>query len=352
MMRFLAKIARPGCRAETLASPPGFGSWIALRATPRYSLWITDQGASALGAARLQDGAIVGFSSVDGRVADVHLGWGAYVTLAEGVNEIRIYRDPSGRVPAYYARSEQVHLVCSHVDDLTHLPWEGAELDWSYLSGFLQGHESPGRRTGFAGVKEVLPGEEVRMSGDLVTTRLLWSPRDHYRRPIADAEVAAARFRTAAERVVSGWASRYRDVTLDLSGGLDSSAVLGLLATTPTPPRVTAINAGVGHGESDEVEFARAAAALHSTPLVDLDLQNVLPDYGRRTSPALQPRPTTRLLDVGLGAPATAIARSVGATAYFTGRGGDHIFFNSVPAAAALDRLQSSLNPCGWLATS
>ena len=99
------------------------------------------------------------------------------------------------------------------------------------------------RETGINEIMALLSGECLEISPTKLTFRSYWDPRLVAQQPpyetFPDA-VAALRDTTTA--VVSAWASAHRKILLALSGGLDSSVVLGRLAGMQTPPELLAIN--------------------------------------------------------------------------------------------------------------
>lgn len=345
MIRFLISISRhPGVGAPR---PP---DWSCIHEGPRVCVWIREPSAPRL---RLRDGVCLG--ALDARADgfdELASRWGAYVAVQETPDGAVVLRDPSGRIPAYRLRTRTADLVCSHLQDLA--PWldEPLSIDWQALAAFLLGDYMPGRRTAFRQVEELAPGEAAVFSQQEVRTRPAWTPASFWSEPYRSLEEARAGVREAVERSVAFWARRYRRILLDLSGGLDSSTILGLLARGAGGPEITCLNGAVGHAESDERVFARIAAAAAGVALVEVDASARLADYVRRERPPLQPRPTAQLRGAGLDAAALPVAREAGAQAYFTGRGGDHVFYVGAPTLAARDRLAHRPLRPGFLRTA
>jgi asparagine synthase (glutamine-hydrolysing) len=336
-MRFVILV---GGRAGTVRAPPD-PAWRPAFAGQASTVWISPESRDVTAAGDgIRLGAIQGSSS-----SEVPAGWGGHVTLGEQRGQVSIFRDPSGRIPAYWARLGELHVVCSHVEDLAHYRDAPFSIDWDYLLLLLLRNFMPASRTGFREVREVLPGEVLTLGSGGATSRPVWAPSAFWRDPFGTAEEARQALREAAEASVGFWAGRYEDIILDLSGGLDSSAVLGLLAGLSRPPRITCLNAAARHAEGDERRFARIAARAAGAPLIDVDLGRSIPDYAHGRRPALQPRPTPQLRGGGLHDLGLAAAQEAGAQAYFTGRGGDHLFYAGVPSIAARDALVRTRNP-------
>lgn len=336
--------------AEPARASPG-ADWKLIHSAPGVAVWIRAQDGDPLAGRALGDGYLLGATAKSARLyADAVHDWGAYVALRADAasGAVSVLRDCSGRIPAYWARGPSFDVISSRLEPLAdHV--ENWEIDWDYLAHLLFDESQPGMRTGFARVREILPGEEITFQAGNATQRLVWTPATFYGDPIADERQARRIFREAAEAAVEFWGSRYRSVALDLSGGLDSSIMLGLLRQARPSPEVVCINAVVGHAESDERGFARDAATLHDAKLVELSLDQEVADYERSRVSHLLARPSTRLLQIGLGQSALAVARASGASAYVTGRGGDHLFFDHVPPSSATDYLRQTHDPLGWL---
>jgi asparagine synthase (glutamine-hydrolysing) len=315
-------------------------------------IWGCSDAHDRLAGHTLCDGRLFGVTARPARTyAEVAATWGAFLSVrAEpGTGSVSVLRDCSGRIPAYWARAEALDIVCSHIEDLAAYRNGGWDIDWAYLTHMLLDETMPAERTGFAGVQEILPGQEITFSRGEASSRMAWRPIDHLSSRSPSYLKAAHALRRAAEMSVELWTSRYSSLTLDLSGGLDSSAIAGLLSQARRPPDLLCLNAVVGHPESDEREFARASAQLHGAPLVEISLEHEIADYEHTRSEHLLPRPSTRLLRIGLGRSALNLARAADAQGYVTGRGGDHLFFDQVPAASATDYIRETGNLLGWL---
>src|SRR5262249_17303481 len=135
---------------------------------------------------------------------------------------------------------------------------------------------------------------------------------------------------------VDAWASCYPDIVHRLSGGLDSSIVLGCLREAPSRPRITSLNYFAKGADGDERRFARAAAAAAHCRLIERER------YAQFRLEALWgiakcPCPSMYLGHVELGAAEGQLAREVGAGAIFGGGGGDPLFFQCQHTLAAVD---------------
>lgn len=343
MLKYLILV--PKLDGAIPAAPPGPGWRLAHRGR-RASIWVDAPATDGWSGAPCPGGYRLGVTAAcDAATADAP--WGAYIEVLDLPHETIVYRDPSGRLEGVWSDVGSAFVVASHLACLLPYLRSSVEIDWEPVLLTAAGYYLPGRRTGLRGVQELINGEAVAFRADAVAHRLRWRPRDFYRRPARTRQAAADAFRRASRASTDFWAARYRRVVLDLSGGLDSSIMLGLLATSAHRPEIICLNKMVAHAESDERAFAAAAAKMHDAPLVERLVES---ETEFRIPAALPPRPTLQLAELGFANAGIELGREIEAEAFFTGRGGDHIFHGHVPTLSARDYLHRTYNPLGWLA--
>lgn len=255
--------------------------------------------------------------------------WGRYVALLDlGAQGARVLRDPGGALPCHLLRHEGVDIVFSWLEDvLTTFPQvPHPRVDWDALAAHLAYGELVGRETALQGITQILPGEAVTLGSTETRGELLWNPAEQARGPTdVDPEEAGRSLRSTVRACVQAWASCHDSVLLRLSGGVDSSIVLSCLAHGQTRARITCVNYHSPGANSDEREYARVATRQARRDLVersrdpDIRLENVL-DVARTPTPPPYVGRLSSHIDAEL-------ARDVGATALFTGGGGDQLFF-------------------------
>lgn len=199
-----------------------------------------------------------------------------------------------------------------------------------------------GRTTGLSGVSEILPGEIFRLGGSDPAPGG-WSPWDYAHG--APSRVEPGALRELVIRIVSAWSARFDRVQLELSGGLDSSIVAACLAGRSGDWR--AVTLATSDPDGDERVYARAAAARAGVPLAEL---MVPPEAVDPTS--VLGRARARPGGFGLLAPVDAalgnMASDYGATAIFTGAGGDNVFGYLTSAAPIVDALRFEGAGAAW----
>jgi asparagine synthase (glutamine-hydrolysing) len=259
--------------------------------------------------------------------------WGRYVLLMKpeiGPGLIAL-RDPTGAIPCFTARFQEIDLVCSHIDDCDELGLISPDINWNHIAAYLRFDNMITAHTGLKGVRQVQAGERIALSRGRIDAEYCWNPNEVYgARTIDDPLEAMQELRKVVQWSVAAWAGCYEYILHELSGGLDSAVVLACLSRAHKTTRVLCENHYTEKVEGDERAFARQAAKaagvdLVETPIIfpDCTLEAML-DQTRVASPTLVSFvPATRLHR-------EEIIKHHGIEAVFSGQGGDH-FFQSIP---------------------
>ena len=159
-------------------------------------------------------------------------------------NELVLARDPFGKKPLLLMEGEDGLVFASEFAGLAAHPSFTGRIDDNAIGDYLLWKYVPGNRTLIAGVTELPPGHYAIRGAGGIETRRYYSPPlpapAAERRPLNDATIAA--FRAELDEAIS---LRMRsDVPLGafLSGGIDSSAIVALMAEqSPHPVRTFSI---------------------------------------------------------------------------------------------------------------
>jgi asparagine synthase (glutamine-hydrolysing) len=265
-----------------------------------------------------------------GRVLIDHY-WGRYIAVLHDAASggMRVLRDPSGALPCYLIEHRGVRIVFSWFEDILALDptLPPPMVNWDYMAVQIVARVLECRDTAIQGVSRILPGEAVLLAKGGMSSETWWDAT-HFARATFDPgrEAAAAALRSTVRGCVRSWGGCHDDVLLRLSGGLDSSIVLICLAAGDTPTRVTGVTDYSEGSDSDERDYARLAARHAQRELVERQrdpsfrLERIL-EVARTPTPSLYlGYLDADRLDVELGA-------KRGATAVFTGGGGDQLFY-------------------------
>lgn len=348
MIRFVAAICREADAIDRL-DWPAFGefqqTWTAILEDDRVRVWVT--GDSKAFTARNVVNA-EGVVCVIGRVFDdpliptnsrfVHRWWGAFVTVSVEVRgrTVRVYRDPTGRIECWRVNLAGFDVLFSHLEDVLPLLRTPLTINWDYLAFHLTNRWLHNEQTGYREILELLPGDELTYDVNKFSVAQKWHPAEFIAEPHRTIEAARSSMRFAAEQAVANWATLYNSILLDLSGGLDSAIVLGLLRRHAGHPDVVGVNYVIGHVEGDERAFANDAADLHKITVLERDpakgLDHPAPAFALRLL-----RPAIRTFPLGYDAVATSVQNSTKRDAFFSGTGGDHLFYDHLTTTASVD---------------
>ena len=268
--------------------------------------------------------------------------WGRYVAIIrEGANQgIRVLRDPTGGLPCFITEYRGVHIVFSDIGACLSLGLLTFSINWRFVASVVPYSALQIRETGITEVQELQPGERATINGS-VEFSLLWAPSEIASRGrITEPAVAIAAIRETVKICVHSWASLHRSVLHNLSGGLDSSIVLGCLRSAPNNPHITCLHFYASASEEDEREYARLVARHMSVELVEADMDPSAARLDRLLSIRLAPKPWFYIYDLVHSPIEARIQNEHGATGSFSGGGGDGLFLQARADLAVADYLR------------
>lgn len=256
--------------------------------------------------------------------------WGRYVAFFEAADgALHVLRDPSGTLPCFSLHHGGVTIVFSWLEDvlcwLPQIPIPDVSRDG--LAAHLAFGDLTGRSTALHGVAQILAGERATLerTGELAG-QFAWDAAVVANETSSlEPREAMAALCESVNTCVLAWASCYDPILLRLSGGVDSSILASCLSAGRASPRITCLNYHSVGFRSDERSYARLAATQFGYELIERErespfrLERTL-DVARTPVPQQYLGRTTSSTDA-------EVANAVGATAMFTGAGGDQLFF-------------------------
>ena len=194
-----------------------------------------------------------------------------------------IVRDRLGIKPLYYGVRNGTLAFASELDALMRSGLFSAKLNPAALDAYFEFLYVPAPDTIFEGVHKLLPGERLLWENGRITTEPYW--KLHFRTDRSwTLDTAAETYRHLLEDAVR--LQRVSDVPLGafLSGGIDSSSVVGMLAGMSDRP-VKTFTIGFDDMASDETRFARLAAERfhteHVEEILSPDMVAIAPELAR-----------------------------------------------------------------------
>jgi asparagine synthase (glutamine-hydrolysing) len=273
--------------------------------------------------------------------------WGRYVAVVRDADAsiVRIMRDPSGHLPCFRISWSGIRIYFSNLGDYARLGVSRLSMNWDYMAARMVHSGLHSRETGLNEVEELHAGECDAVGNDARSCEFYWHPFQIARLPPLDDPVdAARRLRTTAKACIQSWAACYPGILHRLSGGLDSSIVLGCLQDAPIRPRITCLTY-FPQGEDacedgDERSYSRISAARAGCNLIEIPrapTQNLEKMFEMGCFPV-------PMIFNGRNVEETALERELaqtyGATASFGGEGGDQLFYQAP--------LQASIGDYVW----
>jgi asparagine synthase (glutamine-hydrolysing) len=268
--------------------------------------------------------------------------WGGYVAFIEAARagSVSVLRDPSGAASCFHAVREGLTFVCSDLAVAAKAGLLQDGIDWTFVAHHLAYPGLRTARTGVAGLRELLPGARLGLArGGGAAVTACWSPWTFAARPGREPPAdLATRLGAEVRRCVEAWASRSRSILLQLSGGLDSSIVAACLSRTQAD--IHCLTLTTPHPGGDERAYAQGVAEQIGAALTARALDVAQADL-TRAWPARLARPGINVLQRCVDRQVAEEARRVGASAVFSGAGGDSVFSYLDTAAPAADALRT-----------
>ncbi|WP_207212412.1 asparagine synthetase B family protein [Sphingobium cupriresistens] len=263
--------------------------------------------------------------------------WGGYIAAwLDGQGEVHILRDPSGAVSAYFRQNKGSIMVSSDLKLLVKCGLLKPSVDWHVVADMLFAHQLGSSATAICGLEQIMPGSETVTIGAAVRKLQLWSPQSFVDScDPASSEENARELESVVKSTIAAWSSVHSQPLLGVSGGLDSSIVAASLVAAGSRPKCfTLITDDPGGNES---EYARLV-----TDHFRLDLDTCeyrLADVDLDRSVALDvPVPSGKIHEAAYNAVVRRSAQATGARAFFTGVGGDNVFYLTHSARPVVDR--------------
>ncbi|HUJ04248.1 MAG TPA: asparagine synthase (glutamine-hydrolyzing) [Rhizomicrobium sp.] len=179
-------------------------------------------------------------------------------------------RDAFGKKPLFLAEPDGVLIFSSEIEPVLHFPGFSRALDERALPHYFLNRYVPGPLTFFRGVRKVPPGcFAVWEKGALTTTRYFTPPVANGEPDVRDMEEAARMLGEVFDEAVRIRMRSDAPYGAYLSGGLDSSSVVGAMTRRANAP-VKTFSVGFAEKEYSELEPARLVASHFGTDHAEL----------------------------------------------------------------------------------
>jgi len=230
-------------------------------------------------------------------------------------------RDRAGQKPLYYSITQDYLVFASEIKAIHASSIVAKRLDGYGLDSYISHGFVAGRRTMFEGVEKLPAGCLLVVKDNKIEVERYWDlpwPAG----PVIHEKEVVARVRELIEEAVRIRLMSEVPLGAFLSGGIDSSAVVGIMSRQLSSP-VKTFSVGFGDSNVDEIRYARKVARYFDTDHHELIITGCSPGLLEEINwyhdePAADPAivPTFLL---------SQYARKI-VTVALTGEGGDEIF--------------------------
>jgi asparagine synthase (glutamine-hydrolysing) len=189
-------------------------------------------------------------------------------------NRVVLARDRAGEKPLHYCQHGDTLIFGSELKALLRHPKVTREIDWQAFDQYFSEGQVAAPRTIYRDVRKLLPGHYVVFEQGTLTERVYWQldPEARFTGVYEDAREECLALLDDAVRI------RMRsDVPLGgfLSGGVDSSAIVSLMARSASRP-VKSFTVSFGESDYNESSYARMVAERWHTEHTEV---NLTPDH-------------------------------------------------------------------------
>lgn len=259
--------------------------------------------------------------------------WGAYVAVQMRTGgELSLFRDPIGMLDGFNWFVSGVRVFASEA-----MPWLAfcapyhCAMDWARVAELLLDSGTLAEATPLCGIDTTPTGAILDIRNGRRSVRRLWDASNFYDRTRGHAAEPGL-LRDIVLHCTAAWAERYPSAVLEISGGFDSAVV-----AASAPGVVRGFNFFTDQLSGDERRYARAIGARSNIALTE-----VFMPVGGLSEADLEElpvgvRPGLSSASLFHDRPLAEMAAREGATALFTGHGGDSVFFQHPTAMIAAD---------------
>jgi asparagine synthase (glutamine-hydrolysing) len=258
---------------------------------------------------------------------------------------VHVLKDPSGTLPCFRTRAENVTIVFSYVGDCLDLGLPRFTIDPAYLRARVIGLNDL-QTNALREIAQIRRGEciEIDPADNAIvrSSSFLWDPFKFVQAqgPIEDPQRAARSMHATVRSCTQTLSAGHAHLLHRLSGGLDSSIVAGCLGRASTEPRITCYTYFNPQGRSDERPWARLAAEHTGFEHIEWPIAPAQVAFADLLSSRPATEPLSLLTYLVRSTAEHRLAAERKATAVFTGDGGDSGFCSDSFPYAVTDFLR------------
>ncbi|RAU83283.1 asparagine synthase (glutamine-hydrolyzing) [Pontibacter arcticus] len=248
----------------------------------------------------------------------------AFVLWDKAAGDIFIFRDRLGIKPLYYYQHDNLLLFSSEVRALLSSGYVPRKLNKAALSDYLRYQTVHAPETMVEGVKMLMPGHGIHIKNGAYTFFQYWSPEKNYSRE-AEGKSYQEIKQNVQQLLLSAVERRLiADVPFGafLSGGIDSSAIVGLMSQV-AKKKVKTFAVTFEEEAFSEAKYAAAIAKKFNTEHTEIrltpnDFLGLIPAALKAMDHPSGDGPNTYVV--------SKVTKEAGITMALSGLGGDELF--------------------------
>ena len=185
-------------------------------------------------------------------------------------------RDRLGKKPLYFYENGNQFIFSSEIKSILAYPGVEKEVRTDAVYDFFTYQYIPDPKTIFANIHKLEPGHYMELQDGKIKKRQYWDLTFTEPTASSEEEITEELYNLINQSVQDRMVS---DVPLGafLSGGIDSSAVVGMMAKSQTKPVITC-SIGFDSEKFDEIEYAREIANLFGTDHHEFTVKSTVND--------------------------------------------------------------------------
>nr|WP_246331920.1 asparagine synthase C-terminal domain-containing protein [Sphingomonas chungangi] len=283
-------------------------------------------------------GRAIVFSESEGRAIVDRL-WGHYIAILpapRGRGNL-LLRSPMGALGCYFVLRESCLLASNDPALLQQAMAVKLEVDWVGVAAHLLVAPVRPDQTALAGVTELTGGDMLRAGKGEFSRHHVWSPWQFATRDQEPSNAESDHLRSVISESIQCQASRFDNILLTLSGGLDSSIVAASLKAAKS--NFSAVTFTTTDASGDEHFYAEQVCTHLETRLYKRHRNVDGVDVSKSHASHL-PRPLARSFSQESSRIMSTLARELGVDAFFGGGAGDNVFGYQTSVAPLVDRVR------------
>jgi asparagine synthase (glutamine-hydrolysing) len=268
----------------------------------------------------------------------------AFAIWDDQLKELFVARDRLGIKPLYYFYTNGIFGLSSEIRSLVASGLIPKKIDEDSLIDYLRYQTVHAPGTIFKGVKMLMPGHYIEMKNEKLISKKYWDLTKNISRP-SEGKNYTAVCKDVNDLLTQGVERRLiADVPFGafLSGGIDSSAIVGLMSKVSTE-KIKTFSVTFDESEFSEAKYARLIADKFNTDHHEIKLKPVdfiaeLPNALKAMDHPSGDGPNTYVV--------SKATKNTGITMALSGLGGDELF-----AGYEVFKRSLELNKKNWLNT-